>query len=462
MVRVQYTARSDAPVGLCAMSDGVRRERIVLVMHTTAYAVEAFVAAARRVGVSVGIDLDVVLASDRCPILDRAWDWPRDSWVIDFYDPEGAADAISTRAAADPDAPVRAVLPVGGEGPARVAALAARRIGLDGRDPDAVAAVGNKLRLRETCAAARRAPSLAVPRFLAAGIDEPPAEVASRVAASVGWPCVMKPLLLSASRGVMRADDPRTFVERFARLRRLLLAPPLLEMDPVASRQILVEEYVEGPEVALEGLLYGDALHPLAIFDKPDPLEGPFFEETIYVTPSRLPAETQSAIASAVEGVARAVGIGSGPVHAELRLGGRDGKPMVIDLAARPIGGLCSRALRFVRDVPLEELVIRQALGQDVRALVRSQEASGVMMIPIPSGGILRGVNGVDEARAVAGVEDVVISIRAGETVVPLPEGASYLGFIFARGETPAAVEEALRRAHARLDFDIPARLPIC
>jgi len=456
MVRVQYTARSDAPVGLCAMSDGVRRERIVLVMHTTAYAVEAFVAAARRVGV------DVVLASDRCPILDRAWDWPQDSWVIDFYDPDGAADAIAAGAAADPDAPVRAVLPVGGEGPARVAALAARRIGLDGRDPDAVAAVGNKLRLRETCAAARRAPSLAVPRFLAAGIDEPPAEVASRVAASVGWPCVMKPLLLSASRGVMRADDPRTFVERFARLRRLLLAPPLLEMDPVASRQILVEEYVEGPEVALEGLLYGETLHALAIFDKPDPLEGPFFEETIYVTPSRLPAETQSAIASAVEGVARAVGIGSGPVHAELRLGGRDGKPMVIDLAARPIGGLCSRALRFVRDVPLEELVIRQALGQDVRALVRSQEASGVMMIPIPSGGILRGVNGVDEARAVAGVEDVVISIRAGETVVPLPEGASYLGFIFARGETPAAVEEALRRAHARLDFDIPARLPVC
>ena len=435
------------------------RERIVLVMHTTAYAVEAFVAAARSVGDDVGIDLEVVLASDRCPILDRAWDWPPDSWVIDFYDPDGAADAIAARAAADPDAPVRAVLPVGGEGPARVAALAARRIGLAGRDPDAVAAVGNKLRLREICKAAR-APSLAVPRFITAGIDEPPDEVAARVAAGVGWPCVLKPLLLSASRGVMRADDPRTFVERFARLRRLLYAPALLEMDPIASRQILVEEYVEGPEVALEGLLYGDTLHPLAIFDKPDPLEGPFFEETIYVTPSRLPAETQSAIAAAVAGVARAVGIGSGPVHAELRLGA--GTPVVIDLAARPIGGLCSRALRFVRDVPLEELVIRQALGQDVRALVRSPEASGVMMIPIPRGGILRGVSGVDEARAVAGIEDVVISIRAGETVVPLPEGASYLGFIFARGESPAAVEEALRRAHARLDFDIPVRLPVC
>jgi hypothetical protein len=180
-----------------------------------------------------------------------------------------------------------------------------------------------------------------------------------------------------------------------------------------------------------------------------------------------LPAETQAAIATAVESVARAVGIGSGPVHAELRLGGgskgsqRNSTPVVIDLAARPIGGLCSRALHFVRDVPLEELVIRQALGQDVRAFARAQEASGVMMIPIPRGGILRGVSGVDDARALPGIDDVVISIRPGEVVVPLPEGASYLGFIFARGESPAAVEDTLRRAHARLTFDIAARLPI-
>ncbi len=425
-------------------------------MHTTSYAALAFVAAARRIGVGV------VIASDRCPILDRSWDWPEDSWVIDFYDPDGAAGVIAAGAAADAGAPVRAVLPVGGEGPARVAALAARRIGLDGRDPDAVAAVGNKLRLRQICAAARETAggALAVPRFFAAGIDEPPAQIAARVAAEVGWPCVMKPLLLSASRGVMRADDPATFVDRFARLRRLLLTPALLEMDPLASRQILVEEYIPGPEVALEGLIFGDTLHPLAIFDKPDPLDGPFFEETIYVTPSRLPPETQAAIASAVAGVARAVGLGSGPVHAELRLGAPSA-PVVIDLAARPIGGLCSRALRFARDVPLEELVIRQALGQDVRAFVPTHEASGVMMIPIPRGGILRGVSGVEEARVLPGVDDVVISIRPGEAVVPLPEGATYLGFIFARGDSPAVVEERLRDAHARLAFDIAARLPM-
>ncbi len=444
-------------------------------MHTTAYAVEAFVDAARHLGVDVDfeVDVEIILASDRCPILDRRWQWPADSWVIDFYDPEAAAATIALNAAAEPGSPVRAVLPVGGEVPARVAALAARRLGLDGRDPDAVAAVANKLRLRELCAKARTAQgtkgtqgtqgthpaSLAMPRFFAVPLDEAPQRIADRVGAEVGWPCVLKPLLLSASRGVMRADDPATFCERFERLRRLLLAPALLEMDPVASRLILIESFIPGPEVALEGLLFGDALHTLALFDKPDPLDGPFFEETIYVTPSRLPDDVQAAIADAVVAVARAVGLGSGPVHAELRLGA--GRPVVIDLAARPIGGLCSRTLRFVRDVSLEELVIRQALGQDVRGLARAPGASGVMMIPIPRAGILRGVDGIDRARAVPGIEDVVISIRAGETVVPLPEGTSYLGFIFARGESPAAVEAALRQAHARLAFDIASRLPV-
>jgi biotin carboxylase len=292
-------------------------------------------------------------------------------------------------------------------------------------------------------------------------MDDDPAAVAARVAApgGVGFPCVVKPLLLSGSRGVMRADDASSLEAALGRLRRLLAAPALLDLDPVAARQILIESFVDGPEVALEGILTRGELQVLALFDKPDPLDGPFFEETIYVTPSRLPEDAQAAIADAVIQVARAVGLGSGPVHAELRLGA--GRPVVIDLAARPIGGLCSRTLRFARDVPLEELVIRQALGQDVRGLARAPGASGVMMIPIPRAGILRGVDGIDRARDVAGIEDVVISIRVGETVVPLPEGASYLGFIFARGESPADVEAALRQAHARLAFDIASRLPV-
>jgi biotin carboxylase len=447
-------ARATSPAG----------ERIVLVTHTTAYGVEAFVEAARRVGTGV------VIASDRCPILDGAWQWPRDSWVIDFFDAEGAAETIARQAAgggaAGQAGPVRAVLPVGGEVPARVAALAARRLGLPGNDPDAVAIAGNKLRLRERCAAARdqaahRVSALAVPRFIAAPFDEAPARLVDRVAAQVGWPCVLKPLLLSASRGVMRADDPTSFCERFARLARLLRRPELLEMDPHAARLILVESFVPGPEVALEGLLFGDALHTLAIFDKPDPLDGPFFAETIYVTPSRLPPARQAQIATVVRDAARAIGLASGPVHAELRLGadGDGGAPVVIDLAARPIGGLCSRALRFVRDAPLEELLIRQALGQEVRDMARERAASGVMMLPVPRAGILRAVGGVDEARAVPGIEDLVISVKPGEAMAPLPEGASYLGFIFARGEAPAAVEAALRAAQAHLSVDVAPRL---
>jgi biotin carboxylase len=444
-----YSAARCAGESLC-YADGMGRDRIVLVTHTTAYSAGAFVEAARRVGV------DVVIASDRCPVLDRGWRWPADSWVIDFYQPDMAAGLIAEQARADSSAPVRAVLPVGGELPARVAALAARRLGLPGSDPSAVAAVGNKLRLRELCAAAR---DLVVPRFLAVPLDEPPESIAEQVAAQVGWPCVLKPLLLTASRGVMRADDPETLRRRFQRLRRLLLSPELLELDPVAARLILIESFVPGPEVALEGLLFGGTLHTLALFDKPDPLDGPFFEETIYVTPSRLPAETQAAIEAAVAGAARAVGLGSGPVHAELRLGA--GTPVVIDLAARPIGGLCSRSLRFTRDVPLEELVIRQALGQDVRDLARERPASGVMMIPIPHAGILKSVSGADAARAMPGIEDVVISVKPGETLVPLPEGGSYLGFIFARGDSPAAVERALRQAHAQLGFEIARKLPV-
>ena len=426
------------------------RERIVLVMHTTAYGADAFVEASRRVGV------DVAIASDRCPVLDQRWRWPADSWVVDFYDPDAAAGVIADAALADPAAPVRAVISVGGERPALVAALAARRLGLPGNDPGAVAAAANKLRFRQLQTGAV---DVAAPRFLTVSLDETPDGVVAAVEGSIGWPCVVKPLLLSGSRGVMRADDPATLRRAFERLRRILLAPELLEMDPAASRLILLESFVPGPEVALEGVMFGAALHTLALFDKPDPLDGPFFEETIYVTPSRLPAATQQAIEAAVAGAARAVGLGSGPVHAELRLGA--GTPVVIDLAARPIGGLCSRALRFVRDAPLEELLIRQALGQDVRALARERCASGVMMIPIPAAGILKGVSGLAGARAIPGIEDVVVSVRPGEVVVPLPEGSSYLGFIFARGESPAGVEAALRQAHGCLSFEIAPRLPI-
>jgi biotin carboxylase len=434
-------------------------DRIALVMHTTSYGAAGFASACRRAGA------EVMVASDRCHVLDGAWSWPAGSLVIDFSDPEGAAEIIAS-AAREPGPPLTAVLPVGGELPARVAALAARRLGLRANRPDAMLAAANKLEMRTRLAAAHAnspaEPDLRQPSFAVVARTAIPADVVDLVRApgGVGFPCVVKPLMLSGSRGVLRADDPATLTAALARLRRLLAEPAVRHVDPVAADRILIESFVAGREVAVEGLLTRGALDVLAIFDKPDPLDGPTFEETIYVTPSRLPPEAQRRIASATLAATRALGLETGAVHAELRLDG--GGPVVIEVAARPIGGLCARALRFDGDLSLEDLVVRHALGAAKRP-ARDRRASGVMMIPIPTRepAVLRSVRGIDDARAVSSVDDVVISVRPGETVVPLPDGASYLGFIFASAETPAVVEAALRAAAGRLRFDLAPLVPV-
>jgi biotin carboxylase len=453
---------------------------VVLVMHTTSYGAAGFAEACRRAGARV------MVASDRCHILDRVWQWPSDAIVIDFSDPERAAATIAD-AATDAIPPVRAVLPVGGEIPARVAASAARRLGLAANGPDAMIAAANKLVMRERLAAAV-SPPVVQPRFVAVPRSLEPARVAALVGApgGVGFPCVVKPLMLTGSRGVIRADDPQTLVAALERLGRLLDDPAVARIDPQAARRVLVEAYVPGPEVALEGLLSYGNLEVLAIYDKPDPLEGPFFEETIYVTPSRLGPEAQERIVRATAAAARALGLETGSLHAEIRLGdgapvGRVGTgelgstgpvaggsgnpprgPVVIELAARSIGGLCSRTLTFDGGLTLEDVVVRHALG-GWPPPARERRPSGVMMIPIPARvpSVLREVGGLEEARAVPGVSELVISARVGETVVPLPEGASYLGFIFADADHPSAVEAALRAAAARLRFSFAPLMPV-
>jgi biotin carboxylase len=429
--------------------------RIALVTHTTSYGAAGFVDACRRAGTNV------VLASDRCHVLDRAWHWPADSLVIDFSDPDAAATAIAS--ADDAASPIAAVLPVGGELPAKVAAAAARRLGLPANAPAAMASAANKLLLREQLAAASDA-AVRQPRFLAVACGTRPDEVADRVTApgGVGFPCVVKPLVLSGSRGVMRADDRSSLAAAIARLERLLADPAVRHPDPEGAGRYLVESFVAGPEFALEGILTRGALDVLALFDKPDPLDGPTFEETIYVTPSRLPSADQRRLAATAAAAARALGLETGPVHAELRWSLQDDAPVMIEIAARPIGGLCARALRFEGGFSLEDVVVRHALGAtDVPARIGA--ASGVMMIPIPARvpSALRAVDGVEAARAVAGVDDVVISVRVGETLVPLPEGASYTGFVFATGDTPAVVERALRDATAKLRFTVAPLVPV-
>jgi biotin carboxylase len=275
-----------------------------------------------------------------------------------------------------------------------------------------------------------------------------PGDDLAAAAEAVGWPVVVKPVSLSASRGVIRADDPAGAEAAAARIRAILDDDCHPDDEP-----ILVEAYVPGEEVAVEALLRAGDLEVLAVFDKPDPLTGPYFEETLYVTPSRLPAATQEGIAAAVGDAAAAIGLTEGPVHAELRID-PEGRPWILELAARTIGGLCARTLRFAAGVTLEELVLRHALGLPLDPR-RETIAAGVMMLPIPTAGRLVAVHGQEEARAVPGISALELSIRPGGTVVPLPEGDRYLGFLFARGPSPADVETALRAAHAHLDVEI-------
>jgi biotin carboxylase len=406
--------------------------RLLLLLPTTTYRTEAFVEAARTLGV------DLVCASERPSTLEELA--PDSLLTLDFADPEAATAKV---AAFSGQHPLDAVVGVDDLTTA-VAAAIAERLSLRANPPAAVAAARNKYEMRQCLAAA----GLPVPRFRRIALSEDPFLAARGVA----FPCVLKPLALSASRGVIRANTVDQFVAAFRRITAILRRDDVTVSGDAAS-SLLAEQFIPGVEVALEGLLVGGALQTLAIFDKPDPLDGPFFEETIYVTPSRLPAAVQDAVAAASRRAAAALGLEQGPVHVELRING-DGV-WVIELAARSIGGLCSRTLRFGTGMTLEELILRQALGWKIPSHDRERGAAGVMMIPIPRGGRLRAVHGAETAAAVPGIEDVTIAAHAGQELIPLPEGWQYLGFIFARAEGPDAVEKALRQAHAHLTFEI-------
>ncbi|HEX2501655.1 MAG TPA: ATP-grasp domain-containing protein [Methylomirabilota bacterium] len=406
--------------------------RLLLLIPTTTYRTEDFVAAAAK------LDVELVIASERPNVLEAAR--PDNLLTLDFGDPGKAARRVAEFARRHP---VDAVVPVD-DRTTVVGAAIAERLGLRSSPLEAVSTTRNKHRMRDAFARA----GVRSPGFTLLGVSDD----AEAAAARVTYPCVLKPTILAGSRGVIRADDPPSFVAAFGRIAKILEAPDVAELGE-GREEILVEDFIPGREVALEGLLVGEELHVLALFDKPDPLDGPYFEETIYVTPSRLPPETQLAIAAETRWAARALGLTEGPVHAELRV--NDQGPWMVEIAARTIGGLCSRTLRFGAGVSLEELVIRHALGIEQDSLERERRAAGVMMVPIPGGGVLRAVRGREAALAVPGIEDVTISAHVGQELVPLPEGSRYVGFILARAESPAAVEESLREAHRRLAFDV-------
>ena len=403
--------------------------RVLLLLPTTTYRTEAFVGAASRLGV------DVTVASEQLNTLTRLN--AAGLLTLDFKDPQRAAQRVVEFSASHR---IDAVVPVDSQVVVVGAAISAA-LGLRHNSVESATAAQDKHRMRQQFKQA----GVPTPPFTLCSLDEDRAALAGRV----DFPCVVKPLSLAASQGVIRADDQRQFILAVNRLDAILKS----RSTPASSRQFLVEEFVGGPEVALEGMLTRGELRVLALFDKPDPLDGPFFEETIYVTPSRLAAEMQEEIAQCAEQAARALGLTEGPIHAELRLA-KDG-PSMIEVNARSIGGLCSRVLRFGTAMSLEELIIRCALEGDFELPKRQSQATGVMMIPTPRAGRLIEVRGIDEAKAVSGVEDVTLSAHLGQRLVPLPEGSRYLGFIFARADSPEAVEAALRESHAQLGFVI-------
>jgi biotin carboxylase len=411
------------------------RRRVLLIAATTGYQVREFATAAQSLG------LDLVLATDRCHVL--ANPWGDDAIPVRFQDPSRVAIAAGLDALAE-RGPFDGVAGVG-DRPAFVAAQIAQRIGLRFSPADAVLAASNKYLSRQ--------------RLHAAGVQVPDHRLVPlacdprTAAASAHYPCVLKPLALSASRGVIRANDPDEFVAAFTRIKKLL------EREKRDEDSLQVEHFIPGREFALEGLLSAGRLQVLALFDKPDPLDGPFFEETIYVTPSRESAAVQESIFDATQRAVSALGLTHGPVHAEMRVN-REGV-WILEVAGRPIGGLCSRVLRFDPDITLEQAILRHAIGDDVTGLRLAPGAHGVMMIPIPRGGMYEGVEGTDEARGVETIEDIQITAKQGQILKPLPEGASYLGFIFSRADSPGVAEQALRQSASRLKFHFSSVLSI-
>jgi biotin carboxylase len=436
------------------MSANTTEKRLLILCTTTGYQTQSFVDAARK------LRLKVVFGTDRCHVLEDPWQ--DGALPLRFEEAERCAQQILDFSRKTPISAVVAL----GDRPTAAAARACQALGLLYHPTEAVEACRDKYRSRERL----RAGGLRVPAFTRYPRTADPRVLAAR---GPGFPCVLKPLSLSGSRGVIRADNAEQFVAAFERIRHLLSSPEVQVLREDTSRSIQVEDYIEGEEVAVEAVVDRGQLKVLAIFDKPDPLEGPYFEETIYVTPSRLPHAVQRAVTDTLAQAVRVLGLFHGPLHAEFRLNppkaARDGSTLgvwVLEIAARSIGGLCSRALRFSSPTlgehfTLEELQIHLASGTSVHDVHRESAASGVMMVPIPQGGIYEGVAGVEEASRTPGVEDIVITAKAGQKLVSLPEGSSYLGFIFARGASPQSVEAALRAAHQKLRFGIRTALPV-
>ena len=401
-----------------------------------------FAEAAKKLGA------ELVYATDRCDQLDDPWS--DGAIAVRFHEEWRSVDSLLKTLDARP---VNAVLAVG-DRPTVMAAYLSRLLGLPGHPPDAAAAARDKRISRARTEGGRAANAVVHHRPGRGGCH-----VATRSPVIPGRCQADGPL------GQPGRDSRRRlfeFRDRVRSVRRLLASNEVRELRDPEADVVQIEEYIDGAEYALEGLLEHGRMRTLALFDKPDPLDGPFFEETIYVTPSRLSPAIQRQIEEAVAAACVALGLHHGPIHAECRVNSRG--VFVLEVAARPIGGLCAKALRFEREglsIGFEEFLLRHALGEPVGEWRRESRASAVMMIPIPRSGVYRRVDGIETASHVPHIEDIQITAKPDQQLLSLPEGSSYLGFIFARAAAPAFAEHAVREAHARLRFTIDPLLEI-
>ena len=405
--------------------------RILLILPATTYRAEAFLEAAQQLDIAVTIGCDQPgpwnhLSSDGFILLD-------------FKDIHESQNRIKKFSQAFP---LDGIIGVE-DTTAFLAASLSSALGLPHHSPDAAATARNKFHMRTILGNT----GIPIPNFSLYSIDDNP----QRIAPEIQYPCVLKPLTLSASCGVIRADDRESFSQAFHRIKALLIHLGLTEKDE--GQHLLVEEFIPGFEVAVEGLMINGALTILALFDKPDPLDGPFFEETLYVTPSRHSKEIQESISETMQQAAQALGLRDGPIHGEVRANDRG--VWIIEVAARSIGGRCSQTLRFGSGISLEELILRQALRMELPDLKPEKKAAGVMMLPISQLGHLESIQGREEAQRIPGIDSLEITAQPGDLLVPLPEGTRYLGFLLARAESPDSVESALRQAYDCLHVHI-------
>lgn len=303
-------------------------------------------------------------------------------------------------------------------------------------------------------------------RFAAAGIPAADFIVAADEDEAVAWaeaggyPVVVKPCRGSASQGVIRANDEHTLRQAYRRLRRIIRDHELDNGGRPPSAH-LVERYLPGSELSCELLLQYGAPEVITEFGKPLPLTGPYFEESIYLTPPALGAALRREVHELSMAAAKALGFYHGPAHCEIRLT-PDG-PKVLEIAGRLLGGACAGSFRDRLGEDLDALLLRSALGERITLPAPADDAPtvGALMIPVPGEGRVVAVRGDDGARRVPGVRDVSLQTEPGEIVVPFPEQACYaVGFVSASGPDEAAVVGSLGQAAAQISLELTPLRP--